>query len=216
MDQKYTESRPLRLGVLISGTGTTLANLIERIGDGRLRNVEIALVISSREKVRGVDIAREARLPITIIRRRDLPELDAFSQAVTEALDAARIDLVAMAGFLCLWHWPDRYEGSVLNIHPALLPEFGGPGMFGHHVHRAVLESGARESGCTVHLADGQYDHGPIVARTRVPVQPDDSIESLSARVGVAERELYPEVIQAVADHGVEWLRRQANTLRRE
>jgi formyltetrahydrofolate-dependent phosphoribosylglycinamide formyltransferase len=209
MEQAYTRSKPLRLAVLISGTGTTLANLIERIGDGRLRNVEIKLVISSRGKVRGVEIARQARLPLEIIRKRDFPEVEEFSQAINVALDTAGVDLVVMAGFLCMWHWSARYDGQVLNIHPALLPDFGGRGMYGQHVHRAVLATGATESGCTVHIADAEYDHGPIVAQARVPVRPDDTPDSLAARVGATERELYPQVIQAVADHGLAHLAAQ-------
>jgi phosphoribosylglycinamide formyltransferase-1 len=209
MRQSFTESDPLRLGVLISGGGTTLANLIERRADGRLRHCDITLVISSRSEVRGVEIARRAGLRLEIIRKRDFPEPSEFSDAIVAALDAARVDLVAMAGFLCLWRIPRRYQGRVLNIHPALLPSFGGRGMYGHHVHQAVLAAGAAESGCSVHLADNQYDHGPIIAQTRVPVRLDDTPESLAERVGVAERELYPQVIQAVADHGLAWLNRR-------
>jgi formyltetrahydrofolate-dependent phosphoribosylglycinamide formyltransferase len=196
--------------VLISGTGTTLANLSERTADGRLRDVAISLVISSRGAVRGVEIARRANLPLEVIRKRDFPDTAGFSGALVAALDRAEVDLVAMAGFLCYWLLPPRYEGRVLNIHPALLPKFGGQGMFGMRVHRAVLAAGETESGCTVHLADNEYDHGPIVAQRRVPVRPDDTPELLAARVGQQERELYPYVIQQVADHGLEWLARQA------
>ena len=210
MRRSFSQSDPLRLGVLISGGGTTLANLIERRADGRLRNCDITLVISSRSEARGVEIARRADLPLEITRKRDFPELSEFSNAIVAALDAARVDLVAMAGFLCLWRIPRRYHGRVLNIHPALLPSFGGHGMYGHHVHQAVLAAGEAESGCSVHLADNQYDHGPIIAQTRVPVRADDTPDSLAERVGVAERELYPRVIQGVADHGLDWLSRRA------
>jgi len=198
----------LTLGVLISGGGTTLENLIERIGDGRLRGVQIGQVISSRGAVHGVEIARRARLPLEIVRKRDYPGEDAFSTAIARVLKRAGVELVAMAGFLCFWRIPPGLRGRVLNIHPALLPAFGGKGMYGAHVHQAVLASGARESGCTVHLADDQYDHGPIVAQRRVPVLTDDTPESLAERVGVAERELYPLVIQQVADCGLSWLER--------
>ena len=209
MQSAFTKSAPLRLGVLISGGGTTLANLIERRADGRLRNCDITLVISSRGTVAGAEIARGADLPLKIIRTRDLPGVAEFSEAIVAALDAANVDLVVMAGFLCLWRIPPHYEGRVLNIHPALLPRFGGHGMYGHHVHEAVLAAGQTESGCTVHLADNQYDHGPIIAQTRVPVQADDTPDTLAERVGVAERELYPRVIQGVADHGLAWLIRR-------
>jgi phosphoribosylglycinamide formyltransferase-1 len=214
MQRAFSQSDPLRLGVLISGGGTTLANLIERIADRRLRNVEITRVVSSRGAVRGVEIARQAGLPLEIIRKRDYADVTAFSEAIIRALDTARVHLIAMAGFLCFWRIPPHYENRVLNIHPALLPDFGGRGMYGHRVHEAVLAAGAVESGCTVHLADNEYDHGPIVAQTRVPMLPDDTPDSLAVRVGVAERELYPRVIQEVADHGLTWLTGRAEACR--
>lgn len=201
---------PLRLGVLISGGGTTLENIIHRIRDGRLHRVEIALVIASRGSVRGVDIARAAGRSLEIIRKRDYMDAGSFSGNITAALDRARCDLAVLAGFLCHWQLPPHWFGRALNIHPALLPHFGGQGMFGHHVHEAVLASGATESGCTVHLLDEQYDHGPIVAQARVPVRPGDTPDTLAQRVGEAERELYPQVIQQVADNGLGWLRQFA------
>lgn len=201
----------LRLAVLVSGGGTTLANLIERVRDGRLRRVRIVLVISSRSTAAACEIARGAGLPLRVVRRGDFGDIETFSAALAAALDEARPDLVAMAGFLCLWRIPPRYAGRVLNIHPALLPRYGGKGMYGRHVHAAVLAAGERESGCTVHLADDEYDHGPIVAQRRVPVLPDDDVAALSARVTAAERELYPEVIQQVAERGLGWLRAVAS-----
>lgn len=207
MNDSPAPRSPLRLGVLISGGGTTLENLIHRIRDGRLRRAEIALVISSRGSVRGADIARAAGLPLDIIRKRDFVDARTFSDNITAALDHARCDLAVLAGFLCQWRLPPHWFGRALNIHPALLPRFGGPGMFGHHVHEAVLAAGETESGCTVHLLDEQYDHGPIVAQARVPVQPHDTPATLAQRVGEAERELYPQVIQQVADNGLGWLR---------
>jgi len=206
MDAPTRPDRPLRLGVLISGGGSTLENLIERIRDRRLQNAEIALVVSSRSTVRGVEIARAAGLSLEIVRKRAHPDEAAFSAAITRALDDAAVDLTVLAGFLCFWRLPFRYEGRVLNIHPALLPHFGGKGMYGRHVHAAVLASGVTESGCTVHLVDNEYDHGPIVAQACVPVRPTDTPETLAQRVMAAERELYPHVIQRVAAEGFEWL----------
>ena len=191
--------KPLRLVVLISGAGTTLANLIARIADGRLPGVRIVQVISSRAAVGGVEIAQKAGLPVTILRRRDFVDSGGFSGALTAAIDATGADLVVMAGFLCLWKLPSKYVGRVINIHPALLPGFGGRGFFGAHVHEAVLRSGVSESGCTVHQVDDEYDHGPILAQRRVPVLPGDTVETLAARVGQAERELLPEVIRQIA-----------------
>lgn len=191
---------PLRIGVLLSGGGTTLANLIDRIGDGRLRGVRIACVISSRADVRGVEIARQAGLPTSIIRPRDFAEAGAFSDAVAAGLREARVQLVVMAGFLCHWKIPPDFVGRTVNIHPSLLPRYGGRGMYGHHVHAAVLAAGEKESGCTVHLVDDEYDHGPVIAQRRVPVLPGDTPEELAARVMALERELYPAVLQEIAD----------------
>lgn len=204
--EAFDEQRRLRLGVLISGGGSTLANLIARIDDGRLRNVEIAVVISSRGTVRGVGIARSAGLRLEIVRKRDFLSGEAFSDAISAVLDAANVDLVVLGGFLCYWHVPARYADRTLNIHPALLPAYGGQGFHGRHVHEAVLAGGEKVSGCTVHLVDDQYDHGPIIAQTRVPVRSDDTAEALAGRVGEAERELYPAVIQRIADSGLQWL----------
>ncbi len=194
---------PLRIGVLLSGGGTTLANLIDRIGDGRLRGVRITCVISSRAAVRGVEIARQAGLPTTILRLRDFADPAAFSEAIAERLRAAEVELVVMAGFLCHWKLPVDFAGRTINVHPALLPHYGGRGMYGHHVHAAVLAAGERESGCTVHFVDDEYDHGPTIAQRRVAVQPNDTPESLAERVMAQERELYPEVIQQFADRRV-------------
>ncbi len=193
---------PLPIGVLISGSGSTLANLIERLADGRLAGIRIACVISSRSAIRGVEIARTAGLQTHIVRRRDHADSRGFSDAIAERLAEAGAELVVMAGFLCYWHVPARYARRTLNIHPALLPAFGGRGMYGAHVHEAVLRAGATESGCTVHLVDEQYDHGPILAQARVAVHANDSVESLAARVGAAERELYPRVL---ADFAAAW-----------
>lgn len=196
----------LRIVVLISGGGSTLDNLIQRIGDGRLHGVRITGVISSRGPVRGVEIARTAGLPLVVVRRKDYGGDRAFGDAVFAAVRAFGADLVVMGGFLCYLPLPDDFARRVLNIHPALLPEHGGRGMFGLNVHRAVLAGGARRSGCTVHQADDQYDHGPIVARAITEIQPGDTPESLAQRVGELERELYPRVIQQIADHGAAWL----------
>lgn len=200
--------RDLKLAVLISGGGSTLANLIERIGDGRLSGAQINQVISSRADVRGNEIARRANLPLQILRPRDFESPAAFSIALTKSIDDVGVDLVVMGGFLCLYQIPAHYLGRVINIHPALLPAYGGRGMFGHHVHEAVIAAAERESGCTVHLADNVYDHGPIVSQRRVPVYAHDTPQALADRVGQAERELYPEVIARIAREGFDWLPR--------
>jgi formyltetrahydrofolate-dependent phosphoribosylglycinamide formyltransferase len=189
---------PLRLVVLLSGGGRTLLNLVEAIRAGTLR-AEIPLVISSRRDVAGVERARRAGLAVEILRPRDFPDRPAFDAALAARLAAVRPDLVVLAGYLLHVAVPAELEGRVLNIHPSLLPRHGGPGMFGEHVHAAVLASGERESGCTVHVVDEHYDHGPVIAQARVPVLPGDSPETLGARVFAAECATYPAAIAAHA-----------------
>lgn len=181
-------NRP-RLGVLLSGSGRTLQNLIDRIADRRLDAV-IACVISDRAEAGGLERARRARLPAIV-------ERDAT--AIWDLLRAHGVDLVVLAGYLRLLPIASDYAGRVLNIHPALLPRYGGKGFHGERVHRAVLDAGDRESGCTVHVCDDQYDHGPIVLQQKVPVLPGDDVEALAARVFAAECEAYPAAIARVA-----------------
>lgn len=206
----HPEYRPLRVAVLLSGGGSTLANILAARDADRLAGAQIVRVLSSRTNVHGVTIARQAGIDVDVVRPRDFNDAAAFSSALTTHLDAANPDLVVMAGFLCHWLLPARYQRSTLNIHPALLPKFGGRGMFGEHVHRAVLAAREPESGCTVHLVDQEYDHGPIITQRRVPVLSDDDPHTLAARVQAAEREVYPQVIERVAREGGQWLARAA------
>ena len=187
------------IAVLVSGGGTTLQNLIDRIATGRLP-VRIVQVISSRADAFGVERARRAGLPVEIISRKPFPTLESFSERTFDVCRRAGAKLIALGGYLQLLKIPADYKLKVLNIHPALLPSFAGKGMYGHHVHEAVLEYGAKVSGCTVHFVDDQYDHGPIVAQRTVEVQDDDTSEALAARVFAEECELYPAVIRAVIE----------------
>jgi len=189
----------LRLGVLISGGGRTMLNILDRIKDGRL-NASIAVVISSRSTVAGVGRARDAGLPVTVIRKKDHPDIDAFSKRIVAELTAANVDLVIQGGWLCLWKIPPQYENRVMNIHPALLPSFGGQGMWGHHVHEAVLAAGCKVSGCTVHFCTNEYDRGPIIVQRTCPVTDDDTPDSLAARVFEQECLAFPQAIQWFAE----------------
>jgi formyltetrahydrofolate-dependent phosphoribosylglycinamide formyltransferase len=191
--------RPVRLAVLVSGGGTTLQNLLDRIDAGALR-AEIAVVIASRSDAFGLERARRAGLPALVVTRKGYADTQAFNDALHAALEPFAVDLVVLAGFLSLFQPRTRYAGRVLNIHPALIPAFCGPGFYGDKVHRAVLESGVRVSGCTVHFADDQYDHGPIILQGAVPVLDDDTPETLAARVHGVENELYPQAIALWAD----------------
>ena len=186
--------RKIRLGVLISGSGTTLMNILEHIKSGRL-NAEVAVVISSRSKVSGLEKAKAAGLNSKVIRKKDFPDIDEFSKHIESELIAAKVDLVIQGGWLCLWKIPAKYEGHTINIHPALLPSFGGKGMWGHNVHEAVLASGCKITGCTVHFCTNEYDKGPIIIQMSCPVEDDDTPESLAARVFKLECIAYPKAI---------------------
>jgi formyltetrahydrofolate-dependent phosphoribosylglycinamide formyltransferase len=189
--------RPIRLGVLISGGGTTLANFVETIARGELA-AEIPIIIASRE-CGGLGKAADAGLRCDVVARKSYLDTAAFSAAIFERLRAARIDLVTLAGFLCRIDVPEDFRGRVMNIHPALIPSFCGRGLYGHRVHQEVLARGCKVSGCTVHFADNEYDHGPIILQRCVPVRDDDTPDSLAARVFEAECEAYPEAIRLFA-----------------
>jgi phosphoribosylglycinamide formyltransferase-1 len=202
----------LKLGVLISGAGRTLKNFIDLAAEGTLP-VEIRLVVSSTANAGGLKFAEAAGIATRVIPRGDFPvDADgdiAYGEAVFAACRAAGVDYVAMAGFLKLAPLPDDFMGRVLNIHPALIPGFCGPGMYGHHVHQAVLEAGVRVTGCTVHFVDNQYDHGPIIWQQPVPVFDDDTAATLADRVFEAEKEAYPHVLKLLAGGKIKLDRRR-------
>lgn len=183
------------IAVLISGSGTTLQNLIDRVADGTLP-ARIVQVVSSKPNVRGIDRARAAGLPVEVVARKAFPTIEAFSERTFHLCRAAGARLICLGGYLQLLRIPDDYRLKVVNIHPALLPAFGGKGMYGQHVHEAVLDYGAKVSGCTVHYVDDQYDHGPVIAQRAVEVRDDDTPDALAARVFAAECELYPAVVR--------------------
>ncbi|HWB00830.1 MAG TPA: phosphoribosylglycinamide formyltransferase [Pirellulales bacterium] len=189
---------PLRLVVLISGGGTTLRNLIEKIATGEL-DARIELVISSNPSAGGLAIAAAAGIPTRILERRSFTSNADYGAAVFDACRAVSPHLVVMAGFLKFCPVPDDFAGRVVNIHPSLIPAFCGHGMYGLRVHQAVLEAGARVTGCTVHFVDNQYDHGPIILQRTVPVLDDDTPEILAARVFEAECEAYPDALRLFA-----------------
>ena len=192
-------SKTLRLAVLVSGGGTTLQNLLDRCADGRLP-AQVVLVIASRADAFGLERARKAGIEAVIIDRKESGSLEEFSRCIFEHCRRARTDLVCLAGFLQLVHVPDDFLGRVMNIHPALIPAFCGKGYYGHRVHEVVLASGVKVSGCTVHFADNEFDHGPIIVQRTVPVLDDDTPEKLADRVFVEECEAYPEAIRLFAE----------------
>ena len=186
---------PVRLAVLLSGSGSTLQNLLDRIAAGTLP-AQVVVVVASRSDAYGLERARLVGIPERVVARKEYADVERFNDALHAALEPYAADLVVLGGFLSLFQPRTRYAGRVMNIHPALIPAFCGAGFYGDKVHRAVLESGVRNSGCTVHFADDQYDHGPIILQGTVPVLDDDTPETLAARVHALERELYPEAIR--------------------
>lgn len=190
---------PVRLAVLLSGGGSTLQNFIDRIAAGTLP-AQIVVVASSRGDAYGLERARQAHLPTLVVPRKEYPDADRYGDALHAALEPYAVDLIILAGFLSLFAPRARYAGRMMNVHPALIPAFCGSGFYGAKVHRAVIDSGVRVSGCTVHFADDQYDHGPIILQGTVPVLDDDTPESLAARVQSLEQELYPEAVRLFAE----------------
>ncbi|MFW6060228.1 MAG: phosphoribosylglycinamide formyltransferase [Phycisphaeraceae bacterium] len=190
---------PLRLAVLISGAGSTMLNLAERIDAGTL-SAEIGVVIASNDRAAGLARAEERGLPAFVVPRKAYDSPEPFSEHIFDLVRDAGADLVCLAGFLSLIRIPDDYLHNVLNIHPALLPAFGGQGMYGRHVHEAVINTGCKVTGCTLHFADNEYDRGPILIQRTCPVHDDDTPESLAVRVAEQEAQAYPEGIQLIAD----------------
>ncbi len=202
----------VRLGVLLSGGGRTLQNFIDLSEAGRLK-ARVVKVISSNPDAYGLERAARHQIPAVTVDPDTFDGVGDFSEAITAELRAADVDLIALAGFLFLYRIPERYRDRVLNIHPALLPSFGGKGYYGEPVHRAVLEYGCKVSGCTVHFADNQYDHGPIIVQKTVPVEEGDDPHSLAARVFEKEKEAYPEAINLFAEGRLEIVDRRVRVL---
>jgi phosphoribosylglycinamide formyltransferase 1 len=196
MTSQNTES--FSIAVLISGAGTTLRNLIEYRKKGQL-HCDIRLVIASRADAAGLTSAQKADIDFEIVQWNQYETTEEFSSAIFSLCREANIDLVVMGGFLKLVVIPPDFENRVINIHPSLIPNFCGKGMYGQIVHQAVLDSQIRETGCTVHYVDNQYDHGPVISQSIVPVQEDDDVLSLQRRVFEAECQLYPAVINQLA-----------------
>ena len=183
--------------MLLSGGGTTLVSLQQRILAGDL-DAQIVTVVASRQCV-GIERSEEFDLPVTTINPREFDSIEAFSQTTFVHIRESNAELVVLAGFLSRIVIPEDFFGRVMNIHPSLIPAFCGAGMYGHHVHEAVLARGCQVSGCTVHFCDNEYDHGPIILQRCVPVLAGDDADRLAARVNAAEREIYPEAIRLFA-----------------
>lgn len=190
--------KPLRIAALISGGGRTLLNIADRIDTGRI-DAKIACVISSRADAAGVERLRQRGFDVHVVARKQFNNAEDFSSDVFRIIRESDVDIVCLAGFLSLLVLPDDFNDRVINIHPALLPAFGGKGMYGQKVHQAVIDTGCKISGCTVHYCDATYDTGPIIVQRSCPVFEDDSADTLADRVFEQECEAYPEALQLIA-----------------
>jgi phosphoribosylglycinamide formyltransferase-1 len=186
----------MRIAVAVSGGGSNLQSLIDSLPAGG--PALVALVVSNKPTAGGLARARRHGIPTAVFADPDSPA------EWLPLLRSQRIDLVVLAGYLKLVPAEviAAYRGRIINIHPALLPAFGGPGMYGKRVHQAVIDAHATESGCTVHLVDEEYDRGEILAQVRIPVLADDTADTLAARVLIAEHHLLPRVVLEIASRG--------------
>lgn len=190
----------MRLAVFASGGGSNFRSILNTIDDGKL-DAACVLLVADREGIGAIEKAEREQIPAVVLTPAAYPDANAFADALLGTLDEHNVNFVALAGYLK--KVPDQvveaFKHRILNIHPALLPSFGGKGMYGMRIHEAVLQHGCRVSGATVHLVDAEYDTGPIVLQEPVPVQPDDVPKSLAARILQVEHRIYPEALQLFA-----------------
>jgi phosphoribosylglycinamide formyltransferase-1 len=191
----------IRLAVFVSGSGSNLQSIIDNCANGMIPG-EVVLVISNKKDAYGLVRAEKAGITGVVHRRKSFPDGETADRHMVELLEKNNIDLIALAGYLKMIPPAviEKFRGRLVNIHPALLPKYGGKGMYGIRVHRAVLEAGESESGVTIHIVDEIYDHGQIVAQEKVPVQSGDSPEDLAARILKVEHTLYPKTIKRLAE----------------
>lgn len=185
-----------KLAFFISGTGGNALNLLRACREGRVP-AEPVLGIASTPKAGGIAKLEAEGVPVAVLERKAFHSDEAYSAACYAEAEARGAAVICLAGWLKKLWVPPAWEGRILNIHPGLLPEYGGAGMYGMHVHRAVLAAGEKESGCTVHLVDNEFDHGRHLLERHVPVLPEDTPESLQARVYAEEMRAYPEALAA-------------------
>jgi phosphoribosylglycinamide formyltransferase-1 len=193
-------TRPIHLGILVSGEGSTLEALAE-MEAGEHLPARIALVVSDRPLAPAIEKARVRALPTLVLPAEGDPD-DAWAARLTAALEGRGVELVILAGFLTILppSWVDHWKGRAINLHPSLLPRYGGPGMYGRRVHEAVLAGHERTTGATVHLVTNHVDGGPPIAQERIPVVPDDTPETLRARLAPVEVALLARVIRRFAE----------------
>jgi phosphoribosylglycinamide formyltransferase-1 len=190
--------RKANLAVLVSGSGSNLAALIDAVNEGIIDNGQISLVISNKEDAYALTRAENAGISTLVVKRSDFNSDEDFDKYIIHKLKEFKIDVVLLAGYLRILTEPllEAYEERILNIHPSLLPEFGGRGLYGMKVHEKVISAGALVSGCTVHIVNKKVDGGPIIAQTPVSVLPDDTPPSLAAKILKEEHKLYPKTVR--------------------
>ncbi len=194
------QTRALRLGLLASHGGSNLGAIIAACREGRIDAAPV-VVIGNNSDAFALERARRANIPVYHLSSRTHPDPDALDAAIADALARYEVDLVALAGYMKRLgpRVLDRWRGRIINVHPSLLPEFGGQGMYGPRVHAAVLAAGAAVTGVTIHLVTEEYDQGPTIAQREVPVLPGDTVESLAERVLPEEHGLYVETLGRIA-----------------
>ena len=194
-------SDKVNLAVFVSGGGTNLQSIIDRCSDGFIPG-EVKLVISNNKKAFGLERAHEAGIETYVFIRKDFPDSAAAGNYLLKLMEKYSVDLIALAGYLK--KIPPlvikKYHGRIVNIHPGLLPKYGGKGMYGLNVHRAVIEARDKETGVTIHEVDEIYDNGPVVAEERVMVLHEDTPEELAARVLKVEHRFYPQVLKKLSE----------------
>ena len=202
-----TMSRTTKIGVLLSGGGTNLQAIIDAEKRGELGNGKISLVISSKPDVYGLERAKNNNIPTKVVARKEYNDIAVYTKAIVDALKAAEIDLVVLAGFLTIFDEQvyAAFPNKILNVHPALIPSFCGKGFYGLHVHEAALEKGVKVSGATVHIVIPECDAGPIVLQKAVEVKQDDTPETLQLRImQEAEWKILPEAVRLFCDGKIE------------
>ena len=195
----------LKIACLVSGGGTNLQAIIDNIEAGKLK-AEITAVISNVPGAKALERAEKHGLPAFVVNNRDFASRELFDRELAAIIDRQGATLVCLCGFMRIFSpfFVEHYPGRVINIHPALLPDFGGKGFYGHRVHVAVLASGKKISGCTVHFVDREVDHGPIILQRTVPVLADDTPDDLAERVLQQEHVAYSQAIELFAQNRLE------------
>ncbi|MBI3308627.1 MAG: phosphoribosylglycinamide formyltransferase [Candidatus Melainabacteria bacterium] len=195
------ENTHKRLAVLVSGSGTNLQAIIDAIKDRSLPNTEIAIVISNKQDAYALKRAENNDIPSIFLDPKQYKSKEEYDQKLAEVIKEQNIDLIVLAGYIRILtqSFIQAFDkDKIINIHPALLPKYGGKGMYGNNVHKAVLENNEKESGCTIHYVTHEVDAGPIIAHEKVPVYENDTIESLSKRIRVKEHKLLVKAINTV------------------